>query len=155
MEANLQKRIHKELVEAMRAKDEFRTGVFRMAIASFEKRAIEKRSKDGSDALSPEDEIGVIRSEVKRRRESKELFEKGGRQDLAEKEAREIEILSEYLPPEISIEEIERTVRDAITSTGATTQKDFGTVMKEAMKTLKGRADGAAVGAVIREILTL
>lgn len=124
-----------------------------MALASFEKRAIEKRTAKGTDVLTPEEEIEIVRGEVKRRKESKELFLKGGRTDLADKEAGEIVVLIGYLPPEMPREEIERAVKDAVAATGAASAKDFGAVMKEAMKTLKGKADGAAVSAVIREIL--
>lgn len=153
MEVNLRERIHSDLLSAMRAKDEALTSVLRMAIAAFEKRGIEKRSSGAENILSAEEEISVLRSEVKRRRESKDIFEKGGRQDLAEKEDFEIKILSSYLPPELSKDEIFLAVKDAIASTNAKTQKDFGLVMKEAMKALKGKADGSLVSSVIREFL--
>jgi len=142
-----------DLKDAMRAKDEALMGVLRMALAAFEKRSTEKRTAGGEAALTPEDEIAVLRSEAKRRKESKEIFEKNGRQDLATKEAFEIEALSRYLPPELSKEEIARAVKDAIASTGATTQKEFGAVMKEAMQMLGGRASGEAVSVVVKEAL--
>lgn len=149
----LRLKIQADMKDAMRSKDEAVLGVLRMCIAAFEKRATEKRTATGDATLSPEDEIVVLRGEVKRRKESKDIFEKNGRQDLAEKEAFEINVLSGYLPPELSKEEIIKVVEDAIKSIGASGVKDFGKVMKEAMKVLGSRASGDAVSAVIKESL--
>lgn len=153
MTGELWGKIQKDLKDAMRAKDEFHTSVLRMILASFERRATEKRTKEGDASLTSEDEVAILRSELKRRRESKDLFIKGGRSDLAEKEEKEIEVFFNYLPPELPREEIVRAVNEAIAITGASSVKDFGSVMKEALKTLKGRADGSAVSAVIKELL--
>ncbi len=153
MEVSLQEKLHNDLKDAMRARDESRVGVIRMALASLHRRAIEKRTAKGIDLLSSEEELEVIRGEEKQRRESRDLFLSGGRKDLADKEEFEIAVLSEFLPPEMPREEIERVIREAIRVSGASSGKDFGTVMKEAMKTLKGKADGSLVGAVIRELL--
>jgi uncharacterized protein YqeY len=154
MAEDLRKKLHSDLTAAMRAKDETLMGVLRMVIAAMEKKATELRSAGKGGELSSDDVIGVFRSEVKRRKESRDIFRSGGREDLALKEEKEIEILSAYLPPELSDEEISEAVRAAITETGATSAKDLGIVMKSAMVTLKGRVDGNRVSAVIRTLLS-
>lgn len=151
MAAKLQEKINNDLVNALREKNEMRLSVLRMVSAAFHKREIEKRSA-GVAALTDEDCLGVLRSELKKRKESRDLFLAGGRADLAEKEVAEMNILAEYLPPEPSREEIEKAVRAAIEKTGATSIKQMGLVMKEVTQALAGRADGAVVSALAREI---
>lgn len=154
MAEDLREKLRNDLTAAMRAKDEALMGVLRMVIAAMEKKSTELRTAGKGSELSPDDVLGVLRSEVKRRKESRDIFRSGGREDLALKEDKEIEILSAYLPPELSDEEISSAVRAAITETGATSVKDLGLVMKSAMVTLKGRVDGNRVNAIIRALLS-
>lgn len=154
MAAKLQEKINNDLIAAMRKKQEVRLSVLRMISAAFHKREIEKRGAGGENALSDDECFSILRSEVKKRKESRELFIKGGRNDLAEKEVGEISILAEYLPPELSREEIERAVQNAIKKTGATSIKQMGLVMKEVSQELKGNVDGAVVSSLLREILS-
>lgn len=154
MEMSLQEKLNKDLVSAMKEKNELKVSVIRMALASFHKVEIEKRGKGEEEKLSPDEEIKILRGEAKRRKESCDAFISGEREDLAEKERDEISILSEYLPEEPKKEAILKAVQDAISETGAKTQKDFGIVMKEVMKTFNGNVDGSEVSKVIRELLS-
>lgn len=154
MEASLRERIHSDLLAAMRAKDERLVSVLRMIIAAFEKKQIENRSAGRSEEFTLAEEEALLRAEIKRRREASAIFVSGGRKDLAEKEDAEVSILSKYVPPEASQAEIESAAKAAVAATGAKTQKDMGLAMKEAMKILGGRADGSAVSAEIRKILS-
>lgn len=155
MAVKLQEKINNDLVAAMREKQEVRLGVLRMLSAAFHKREIEKRGAGGENTLSDDECLGILRSELKKRKESRDLFTKGGRNDLAEKEVGEISIIAEYLPPELSREEIEHAVRNAIAKTGATSIKQMGLVMKEVSQELKGNVDGSVVSSLVREILPL
>ena len=95
----------------------------------------------------------MVNSEVKKRREAVEGFEKGGRMESAEKEKEEMEILKKYLPEQISEEEIKNLVVEAVKSVGAKEIKDMGKVMAELMPKIKGKADPALVGKIVKEAL--
>jgi uncharacterized protein YqeY len=103
--------------------------------------------------LTDEDVIGVLSKEAKQRRESAEEFRKGGRPELADKEAAEAAILAEYLPRQMSEAEIRSLVGEAVTATGASTAKDMGKVMGWLSPKTKGRADGRQVSEIVREAL--
>lgn len=142
------KKIGEEVSSAMKSGKSLEVETLRMLLAALKNREIEKRGKGGGD-LTDEEVIEVIGREVKKRREAAEIFAKSNRSDLAGKENKEIEILSRYLPPQMSKEEIEAVV-GAIIQKGA---GDFGAVMKEAMRELKGKADGKTVGEIIKSKL--
>ncbi|MGH9313610.1 MAG: GatB/YqeY domain-containing protein, partial [Vicinamibacterales bacterium] len=126
-------RITKDIADAMRARDRVRLAPLRMLKAALMNREIEKgRPLDGPESLQ------VVSSLIKQRRDSIEQFQKGGRQDLAEKESREIALLESYLPPPLDTAAIERAVDEAIAETGATSAKDLGRVMKAVMPKLAG-----------------
>lgn len=147
-------KILQDTKEAMRSKDELRLLVLRMISAAIHNKELEKRAKTGKiEELAEEETIAVIRSEVKKRRDAIVEFEKGGRKDLVEKETAELEILERYVPQDLSDEEIEKIVREAIGSLGEATLKDFGRAMGEAMKRIKGQATGDRVAALVRKIL--
>jgi len=101
-----------------------------------------------------EDVMDVIGREIKKRRESIEMYEKGGRQELADKEKLELEILQTYLPEQMTEEEVQVLVNEAITQTGAKTMQDMGKVMGALMPKTKGKADGQLVSSVVREKLS-
>lgn len=142
-------RITKDIADAMRAKDQVRLAPLRMLKAAFMNREVEKgRPLDGPESLQ------VVSSLIKQRRDSIEQFQKGGRQDLVEKESREIALLETYLPPPLDAAAIERTVDEAIAETGAASAKDLGRVMKAVMSKLAGATiDGRAVNEIVRRKL--
>ncbi len=143
-----------DIKAALRNRDELRLSVLRMLSAAIHNRELEKRAKAGKpEELSEEEIVAVIRSEVKKRRDAIEGFEKGGRKDLASKESVELKILEAYLPQEIADEEIEKIVSEVVTQFGSVTQKDFGRVMGEVMKKVKGQASGDRVSAAVRKVL--
>ena len=134
----------------MRAHDPVRLTALRMLKAALMNREVE-RGRGLDDAESQQ----VVASLVKQRRDSIEQFEKGGRQDLADKEAAEIRVLEAYLPPAADPAAIERAVTEALTETGATSSKDMGRVMKAAMAKLAGQSvDGKAVNELVRARLS-
>ena len=131
---------------AMKARDQTTLSTLRMLKAALTNRSVEKgRELDDAEALQ------VVNTLVKQRRESIEQFTKGGREDLAAKEAAEIEVLERYLPAPATPDEIAAAVEQAIASTGAATARDIGKVMKDAMARLAGRSvDGRAVNEAAR-----
>jgi uncharacterized protein YqeY len=149
----LREKLSEDLKNAMKSGDKIRLEVVRMLQTMLRRREIERKG-EGKE-LTEEDEIQVIKSEIKKRKEAIELFEKGGRIDLAEKEKRELEILNEYLPKQMSEEEIRGFVEKIIQETGAVGQKDFGKVMGLVMRELKGKADGSLVQKIVKEKLGL
>lgn len=99
--------------------------------------------------LTPEDELTVLSSAMKQRKESLEEFEKAAREDLATQTRNEMKILEKYMPKQMTPEELEATVDEVITETGATSKKDFGKVMQALMPKIKGKADGSQASAVV------
>jgi len=137
------------MVEAMRAKDESRLGALRMA-----KAALKKQEVDSMQPLNEATEMQVMNTLLKQRQESADLFRKGGRAELAEKEEAEIKILESYLPAAPSQGEIEEAVSAAIAETGATSAKQMGAVMKAAQARLAGkRVDGKALSELVKSRL--
>jgi uncharacterized protein len=137
--------IANDMREAMKAREQVRVGTLRMLMAAVKNTEVEKLHE-----LSDDEVIEVISREAKRRRESIEAFEKGGRSDLVEKEAAELAVLEAYLPERLSDEELGALVDQAIAETGASTPKQMGEVMKALMPKLRGRADGAQVSALVK-----
>jgi len=149
---SLSDRLQRELVEAMKRKEALKVSVLRMAKAALKNKEIELRK-----LLSPEEENQVLLTLVKQRTESIESFEKGGRVDLAEKEAAERDLIRAYLPEAVSEAEIERVVAETVKDLGATSAKDVGAVMKEALQRLKATGktvDGKTVNAAVRAKLS-
>ena len=142
-------RISADMTAAMRAKNQATLAPLRMAKAALVNREVEKgRPLDEAESQQ------VIASLIKQRRDSIEQFTKGERNDLAAREAAEIETLESYLPPPIDAADLEREVDAAIAETGATTAKDMGRVMKAVMTRLAGRtADGRAISDLVRKKL--
>lgn len=146
-------KIQQDIKEAMRAKEEVRLSTLRMLLSAIHNREIEKRARGGEAELSDEEIIAAVRSEAKKRRDAIAEYEKGGRIDLAEKEKGELKILEEYLPQELSDEELEKIARDVVSRLGQVTEKEFGRVMGEVMKQVRGQASGDRVGSIVRKIL--
>jgi len=147
----LHQKIVDDLKGAMKAGQEFEVSVFRFLLASLHNKEIEKKGKGLESTLSDDEAIEVLSREAKKRKEAIEAYEKGNRTDLAQKETKELEIIEKYLPEQLSEEEIEKIITAAIKKTGAVTVKDFGKVMGEAMKELKGKADASLVSKIVRK----
>ena len=141
--------IQEDLKRSMKAKDGNRVSVLRLLLSSIRNREKEKR-----EALSEEEVLAEIASSAKRRRESVEAFREGGRVDLVEKEEAELGILQEYLPQQLSPDEVRAVVQEVVVSVGAATMGDLGKVMKEVMAKLRGKADGKLVNEIVREVLS-
>lgn len=150
---SLQKRITEDLKTSMKAKNALRVEVLRMMISALRNREIEKRTKGEAADLIDEEVIGVLMRETKKRREAADVYDSGGRPELASKERLEAGIIEEFLPVQMSEEEIIPYVVKAIADTGALTVKDTGKVMAIVVKELKGKADGSKIGKIVKEKL--
>jgi len=146
---SLKDQIINDMTAAMKAQDAARTSTLRMV-----KAAIMNREKDGGGAITDEDVLKLLRSQVKQRRDSVEQYQKAGRPELADKEIAEIAVIETYLPQAASEAEIERAVSEAISETGASSMKDMGAVMKAVMPKLAGKnADGRTVSDTVKKKL--
>jgi uncharacterized protein len=143
-------KISEDLKQAMKAGDKTRLETLRTVRAGMLEKQVEKRPTGG---MTPEDEMGVLISASKKRKESVEVFRNAGRNDLADQEQKELEIIQEYLPKQLSVTEIENIVKGKITEVGATSGKDFSKVMPVVMKELKGKADGKVIQETVKRLL--
>ena len=141
--------ITQDLKAAMKAGDTRKRGVLRLMLAAFKQAEVDRQKE-----LTPEDALGILMSEAKKRREAIEEMEKAGRQALADQERYELSVIEAYLPAQMSREEVERIAREVIAEVGATTPKDMGRVMKAIMPRVKGQADGKLVNSIVRELLS-
>jgi uncharacterized protein YqeY len=149
---NFQAQIDQDLKEAMKAKQAERLGVIRMLKSALKNLAIEKGGIDF--VLDDLTALSVVRKEMKKRQDSIESFEKGGRPELAEKEKAEAEILAVYLPKPLTTEQIAELVKDAIAEVGASSKAQMGAVMKVATERAAGRADGKALSTAVNAALS-
>lgn len=150
---SLKDRIGDEIKAAMKAKDKVRLNTVR----SIKKVILEKESElraKGIEELTEAQEMEILTKLAKQRRDSVEQFTKAGRDDLAEQEAQELVILEEFLPAQMSEEEVAAAVDGAIAKTGASSPKDMGKVMGLLMKDLKGKADGKLIQTLVKEKLS-
>jgi len=138
-----------EMNSAMKAGDRPRLSTLRLLIASVKNREIDLKRE-----LNDEEIYKVIATMARQRRESIEQFKKGGRQDLVEKEEGELELLTGFLPAQLSREEVAALVKKTIEETGAAGMKDMGKVMKGLLPRVTGRADGKVVSDIVRELLS-
>lgn len=149
MGKNLKEKLNDELKDSLIKRDAEKTGVLRFVLSLLQNREIEKRGTGQAPVLTDEEIVEIMQREVKKRKEAIELFKKGGRPELAEKEEKELVYINEYLPPQMRREEILSLVSE-LKNKGL---NDFNSLMKEAAKATKGRADGKTVSEIIREIL--
>jgi uncharacterized protein YqeY len=147
----IQEEIDADLKDAMRSKDAERLSVLRMVKSALTNAAIEKRLVTGG--LADSEAVGVIRKQVKQRRDSIESFEKGGRPELAAKERKEIEFLAEYLPRPLEEDEINQLVKEAIAEVGATSKAQMGAVMKIVTEKAEGRVEGKKLSQAVQKAL--
>ena len=142
----LLEQIQKDLVAAMKAKDEVRLGTIRMV-----KTALKKHEIDSMKPLDEATEMQVMSTLIKQRREAADLYRKGGREDLAVKEEAELRLIESYMPAEPTQAEMDAAVEAAVAETGASDMKQMGTVMKAAQTKLAGkRVDGRALSAKVK-----
>ncbi len=150
----LRSRLSDALKVAMKAKESLTVATIRLTLAALKDRDIAARSKGNMDGV-PEDEIlSLLQSMIKQRRESVEMYEKGGRQDLAEKEAAEIEIITSFLPEQLDAAAVAAAIDDVIAEAGAASLKDMGKVMGLLKDRYAGRMDFSRASASIKEKLS-
>lgn len=142
--------INEDLKAALKSGASLKVCTLRMVLASVHNLEIEKRTKGGS-SITEEEVFGILRKEVKKRKEAIEIYSGAGRRDLRDKEMSELEIIMSYLPPLLPDAEIEKVVKSVISSG----EREFGKVMKEAMKQLAGRAEAKRVGELVKKNLTV
>jgi uncharacterized protein YqeY len=140
-------KITDDLKIAMKSGDHARVEALRFILAGLKGAEKDKFAKDPNAVLTDEEAVAVLQKEVKRRRESIDLFKKGNRADLVEKEEADLRVIAEYVPKELSPEEVEKVV-DELHAKGFS---DFNTLMRESMKELKGRVDGKLVGEIVKK----
>jgi uncharacterized protein YqeY len=147
-------RLNDALKEATLAKDTCATATIRLILAALKDRDIAVRSKDSQAGISDEEILGLLQTMVKQRRESIEMYEKGGREDLAEREAREIEVIQRFLPEQMDEAAIGTAVEQVIASVGAAGLKEMGKVMAALRAQYAGRMDFAKASAAAKQKLS-
>ncbi|SRR5690606_26336180 len=146
---SLLERLNSDMKEAMRNKEKDRLSVIRMVKASLQNEAI-KLGKE----LSEDEELTVLSREVKQRKDSLQEFEKAGRTDLADKIKTELTYIHEYMPKQLSEDELKELISQVIQELGATSKADMGKVMGKLMPLVKGKADGSVVNRMVLEMLS-
>jgi uncharacterized protein YqeY len=141
--------INEDLKAAMKSGDSVKLNTIR----SIRAQLIELSKRGTGTSITPEDEMTALLAAAKKRKEAIEMYEKAGRNDLADQEKRELDIISTYLPKQMSREEVEVIVKKIIGNIGATSSKDFRKVMPVAMKELKGKIDGKVIQEVVKQQL--
>lgn len=145
----LKEQIEKDIVEAMKSQDETVVSTLRMLKSAVKNAEIQKQTE-----FKDEDILGVIQGQIKQRQDSVDLFTKGNRPELADKEKTEIEILKKYLPEQMDETQVRAIVQKAISDTNASAISDMGKVMGQIMPQVKGKADGSLVSAIVKEELS-
>ncbi len=146
---SLLKKLQEEMKSAMKSGDKERLATIRMLISEIKKVQIDTKKE-----LSDEEIIKILQKYAKQRKDSIEQYRKAGREDLAEKEERELKIVQEFLPQPLTEEEIQKIVEEVIKETGASSMKDMGKVMKIVMEKTQGRAEGSVVSKIVKEKLS-
>jgi uncharacterized protein YqeY len=145
-------KLQEELKQSMLAKDELKTSVLRMILSALNYYEIQK---GGAGYIATEEDVlTVIQNQAKQRRDSIEQFKNAGRQELVDKEQKELELLSAFLPAQMGEEEITKLVKETISQTGATSLQDIGKVMGTLMPKVKGKADGNLVNNIVKKELS-
>lgn len=147
---SIHQQIENDLKTALKSGDKEKAGVLRFLIAAVKNFQIEKKTQD-EQYLSDEDIISVLKRQAKQRKDSIEQYEKGGRAELAEKEKSELEILENYLPVQMSEDEVRKIVETKAKELGVSNKSGFGKLMGAVMKELQGKADGSIVKKIIEE----
>jgi len=145
----MEKEFNEKLKEALKAGDKVKISTIRLVISEIKNRKIAEKAEE----LDDDKVTGIIQKKARQHKESIEQFKKADREDLVKKESEELAILEEYLPEQISEEELEKIVSKSIAQTGATSMKDMGAVMKDVMSRTQGQADGKAVSEIVKKKL--
>jgi len=143
-------RLNNDMKQAMKNKEKEKLSVIRMIKASLQNEAI----KLGKNELSEDEELTVLSRELKQRKDSLQEFENAGRTDLVEKIKTELTYVNEYMPKQLTEEELETIIQDAIAQTGATSKSEMGKVMAVVMPKVKGKADGGLVNRLVQQKLS-
>ena len=161
--ASLREKIKADFKEAFKAREEVRLSVLKMVQSEIGNAEINKRAKlskegqtenlEAAMALSDEEAMQVISREIKKRKDSIEIYNKGGRPELAEREEAEARVLASYMPEQMGEGQIRDLVKKAIEQSGVKNEKEIGKVMAILMPQVKGKADGALVNKIVRELL--
>lgn len=147
--AELLKKLQEEMKKAMKSGEKDRLSTIRMLISEIKKVQIDKK-KD----LTDEEIIQLLQRYAKQRKEAIQQYKKANREDLVEKEEKELKVVEEFLPEQLSEQEIENIVQETIEEIGASSLKDMGKVMKVVMEKVKGRADGSIVSKIVKQKLS-
>lgn len=150
----LRERLNAELKKAMLAKDQRATATLRLILAALKDNDIAARSKGKADGIGEEEILAMLQTMIKQRRESIEMYEKGGRDELATQEAEEIAVIERFLPEQMDDGEIETAIREAIEKTGASSLKEMGQVMAALRAEYSGRMDFAKAGQKAKALLS-
>jgi hypothetical protein len=145
----LKEQVKQDLISSLKAGDSLRSLTLRMLLA-----AMVNKEKEGKGEVTEDQLLQVVAAEAKKRREAAEAFLKGGRSEQASKEQEELKVLLGYLPEQLSEQEIRDLAQEAVATTGASSIKDMGKVMAHLAPQTKGRADGAKVSFVVKELLS-
>lgn len=145
---NLNDRLNEDMKQAMRSQDKFRLSVIRMVRSSIKNIEIDQRK-----TLNDQDVLDVLNREIKQRRDSLQDFEKAGRQDLVDQMKQELDILTAYMPKQLSEDEVKAIVQQTIQEVGASSKADMGKVMGALMPKVKGLADGKLVNQIVSQLL--
>ena len=145
---SLKDQIQREIKQAMKEKDHVKLSTLRLLMSEIKNKEI-----DAGGELEEADILSLVQKAAKQRKESIEQYRKGGRDELADREQQELEILNAYLPQQLSGEELAEIIKQAMERCGATSPRDMGKVMKEVMPAVKGKADGKEVNAMVRTLL--
>ncbi len=140
--------ITKDMTAAMKAGDKLKLSTVRLLVSSIKYKELDLKRELNDDEVRQ-----VVATLLRQRQDSIEQFRKGNRNDLAEKEEKEVEILKRYMPPQLSVEDLRTIVKKAAAEVGAAGMKDMGKLMKAVMPELKGKADGKAINDAVKEVL--
>jgi len=146
-------RINEDLKQAMRDKDEVRLRTLRSLRAALQNKEIDQREDGAETVLSEQDQLAVLRKQVNQRKDSIEQYEEAGRDDLVEQEQEELDVLGEYMPSQLSDEELKERLEGIIDEVGAESMARMGPVMGRAMGQLRGRVDGNRVQEMVTALL--
>ena len=151
---SLKKQIEQKLNEALKAKDKNIYPTLRLVVSAIKDAEIASRTKDQKE-MSDSDLTAILKKMIKQRNESCEVYKKAGRNELLENETKEIEVISAFLPKQLSEEETKKICEEAIKSSGASSMKDMGKVMGMATKEMAGKANGKTISDVVKKKLSV
>jgi uncharacterized protein YqeY len=151
---SIKQRLSADMKLALKSKETLRLGCIRMLRSKLLEREVSLRGKHGRDyGITDDEALAVVQTYAKQRRDSIEAYREGGRDDLADREQAELEVIQAYLPQQLGDDELTAVIREAVAEAGAASPADMGAVMKLVMPRVKGRADGKRVNRILRGLL--